>query len=143
MLTVSQLNANRERYVGTTVSVEGRVYVLTISGLRPCPASQPCPKYDDAMLALAVTDSSSVIVREDQLIRLYRRPSAGAAAEPVHCRIVDENVPTFDCGAFRPGSVSTATGVFTRAQQAVQTVVSPNGQPTVLKYQDIYYVVLE
>jgi len=143
MLSVSQLNSNKDQYVGATVSVEGRIHVLTVSGLKPCPAGQPCPKYDDALLTLADSGTSAFIVPEDKLLRLYRRPSAGTAAEPIHCRIVDENVPAFDCGAFTADRVSTVSGVFTRAQEAVQTVVGPDGQPKVLKYQDTYYLLID
>jgi len=143
MLSVSQLNSNREQYVGAAISVEGRIHVLTVSGLKPCPAGQPCPKYDDALLTLSDIDISAVVVPEDKLVRLYRRPSPAMPAEPIHCRIVDENVPTFDCGAFAAGSVSTVNGVFTRAQEPVQTVVGPDGQPTVLKYQDTYYLLID
>ncbi len=141
-ISVVQLEANKAAYVGVRVTVEGRVYVQTVSGLHPCVHGQPCPKYDDALLALA-DPAAPVVPPDNELVRLYRRPNPTAAAEQIHCAIVNESVPTFDCGSFTPGSVATVTGVFTREQVPYQTVVGPDGHANVIKYQDAYYLLLD
>lgn len=140
-VTVTALMSTKEAYAGRRITVEGRVHVMTLSGLRACQPGQPCPKFDDALLTLM--DSRISRVPSDQLLRLYRRSGAAGAAEQIHCRIVDENVPTFDCGQFTPDAVRTVEGVFTKERVPDQTVVDATGHIQVLSYRDVYYLLID
>jgi hypothetical protein len=141
-LTVSKLNESKDTYVGKKIAVEGEVYVLTLSGLHGCGPGQSCPKYDDALLTL-VDVQRSAAVQADQMIRLYRRATPTDRPEPIHCRIVDENTPTFDCGQFVRGAVTTVEGVFTKEQVPDQVVGDSTGHIEVLKYRDTYYLLID
>ena len=141
-LTVSTLNANKDAYVGKKIAVEGEVYVLTLSGLHACDAAQPCPKYDDALLTL-VDLQRDPVPRQEQMIRLYRRSAATDRPEQIHCKIVDENAPTFDCGRFVRSAVTTVEGVFTKDRVPDQVVGDSRGNIQVLKYRDAYFMVID
>ena len=141
-LTVSKLHESKDTYVGKKIAVEGEVYVLTLSGLHACEPGQHCPKYDDALLALIDVQRDAVL-RQEQMIRLYRRPTPTDRPEPIHCKIVDENTPTFDCGRFIRGAVTTVEGVFTKEQVPDQVVGDSTGHIQVLKYLDTYYLLID
>jgi hypothetical protein len=141
-LTVSRLNESKDTYVGKKISVEGEVYVLTLSGLHACGPGQHCPKYDDALLTLVDLQRGAVL-RQEQIVRLYRRSTPTDRPEPIHCKIVDENTPTFDCGQFVHGAVTTVEGVFTKEQVPDQVVGDSTGHIEVLKYRDTYYLLID
>jgi|SoiMethySBSTD1v2_1073268.scaffolds.fasta_scaffold2062875_1 hypothetical protein len=141
-LTVSKLNGSKDVYVGKKISVEGEVYVLTLSGLHACDPAQRCPKYDDALLTLVDLQRDSVL-RQEQMIRLYRRSTSTDRPEPIHCKIVDENTPAFDCGQFVRGAVTTVHGVFTKERVPDQVVGDSTGHIQVLKYRDTYFVLID
>jgi hypothetical protein len=141
-LAVSKLNENKDAYVGKKISVKGEVYVLTLSGLHACDPGQHCPKYDDALLSL-VDPQRDAVLRQEQMIRLYRRSSSTDRPEQIHCKIVDENAPTFDCGQFVRGAVTTVEGVFTKDRVPDQVVGDSTGHIQVLKYRDAYFMLID
>jgi hypothetical protein len=140
---VSKLNANKDAYVGRKITLEGRVYVLTLSGLHACDAAQPCPKYDDALLTLLDLQTDDAVLRQERMIRLYRRSPSTDRPEPVHCKIVDETAPTFECGKFVHGSVMTVQGLFMKEQVPDQVVGDSTGRLSVVKYRDEYFLLID
>lgn len=141
VVSVGDLMAAKATYVGRRIAVEGRVHVQTLSGLHACEAGQACPKYDDALLTLMDARASKPAAEE--VLRVYRRSAAAGTAEQVHCRIVDQNLPAFDCGRYVPDSVVTVEGTFTGEQVPDQTVVDPSGRVQVLTYRSVYYLLLD
>jgi len=139
LLSIPALNDAKNTYVDKQIAVEGKVYVLTLSNLLTCQAEQPCPKYHDALLTLA--DARSAQVSSEQLVRLYRRSPTGAP-EQIHCRILTENPPTFDCGGFVNGTVVTIEGMFTRERVPDQVVGDSTGRSEVVSYRDVYYLLV-
>lgn len=141
-LTVSKLNESKDTYLGRKITVKGAVHVVTLSGLHACEAGQPCRKYDDALLTLVDLQRDAVL-RPEQMIRLYRRSTSTDRPEPIHCTIVDENTPTFDCGQFVRDSVTTVQGVFTKEQVPDQSVGDSAGRLDVLRYRDTYFLLID
>jgi hypothetical protein len=141
VVSVSQLNGNKSAYLGKRISVQGTVYVLTLSRLLACRAGEPCPQYDDALLALV--DSPPPAVTADQLVRLYRRSAVTRLPEQIHCKILREDTPTFDCGAFVRGTITTINGVFTSEQVPDQVVGDSTGRIEVVRYREVYYLLIE
>lgn len=141
LVSVRALNDARSTYAGKNVAVEGTVYVLTLSNLLTCPANQPCPKYHDALLTLADAGSGQSS-SPDQLVRLYRRSPATGAPEQVHCGILSESPPTFDCRGFVNGTVVTIEGTFTRDRVPDQVIGDSTGRSEVVSYRDVYYLLI-
>jgi hypothetical protein len=139
IIGVADVMNAKSTYAGRRIAVEGRVRVQTLSGLHACEAGQSCPKYDDALLTL-VNPRASKLAGEE-LLRIYRR-GANGKAEPVHCRIVDENLPAFDCGTYMPDAVVVVEGTFTKEPVPDQTVVDA-GRVRVLSYRDVFYLVID
>ena len=140
LLSIPALNDAKSTYVDKQIAVEGKVYVLTLSNLLTCQADQPCPKYHDALLTLA--DARSAQVSPEQLVRLYRRSPATGVPEQIHCKILSENPPTFDCGGFANGTVVTIEGMFTRERVPDQVVGDSTGRSEVVSYRDVYYLLV-
>lgn len=140
LLSIHQLNEATSSYVDKTIAVEGKVYVLTLSNLLTCQTEQPCPRYADALLTLSDTRSGQI--SPDQLVRLYRRSSATGVPEQIHCKILDQNVPTFDCGGFVNGTVVTIEGTFTRDRVPDQVIGDSTGRSEVVSYRDVYYLLV-
>ncbi len=141
VLSVHALNDAKGSYVAKNIAVEGKVYVLTLSNLLTCQAEQPCPRYSDALLTLADAGSGQVSSPE-QLVRLYRRSPVTGVPEQIHCKIVDQNTPRFDCGAFVNGTVVTIDGTFTRDRVPDQVVGDSTGRIEVVSYRDVYYLLV-
>ena len=143
VLGVLEVNSNKDVYVGKQISVRGKIYVRHNYSLMPCNADDPetCnPEIGDPTLHLVNPDSSSITPSGGQILDLYRSGSGGKY-EPVTCKTVNQN--TVDCGKYQQNEVTVIEGIFTRDKIPYQQVGDSSGNIKTLKYQDIYFLVIE
>ena len=143
VLSIQEVNSNKDAYVGKQISVRGKIYVRHNYSLMPCNANDPetCnPEIGDPTLHLVNPDSSSITPSGGQILDLYRSGSGGKY-EPVTCKTVNQN--TVDCGKYQQNEVTVIEGIFTRDKIPYQQVGDSAGNIKTLKYQDIYFLVIE
>jgi hypothetical protein len=137
VVTVSEVNANRESFVGKPIGVRGRIVVeeLQSAGAGPCNVATGVGCNPVALTRLHLVDPDSANTETNRL-DLYRQTSSGY--EPVSCRIL--GVGSYDCGAYVPGSLMVVDGTFTKYAEPVQQVIQPDGRAVVIRSQDIYFL---
>ncbi len=138
VLTVSQINANREAYVGTVVGVRGQIVLeeLQSAGAGPCNVATGVGCNPVALTRLHLVDPGSPNTATNR-VDLYRQTSAGTY-EPAGCKIL--GVGSYDCGAYPPGTVMVVEGTFTKYAEPIQQVTYPDGRVVVIRTQDIYFL---
>jgi hypothetical protein len=137
-LTVSQLNASRDTFVGQVVGVRGKLAVeeRLSADAGPCNVATGtgCNPVAQALLHLVDPDSpQSAAGRLD----LYRQMPDGAYV-PADCKILGPG--SYDCGSLTPGSVLVVVGTFTKYPEPIQQVIYPDGRAVVVHSRDIYFL---
>ncbi len=138
-VTVAQVSANRDAYVGKTISIRGRIVLeeLLSAGAGPCTPATGVGCNPVALTRLHVVDPDA-LDQSAARIDLYRRTSTGF--EPYACTILGPG--SYDCGAYKPGTVTVVDGLFTKYAQPVQQVIQPDGTTTVIRSEDVYILVV-
>lgn len=134
---IKEINANRDAYVGQTVSVQGRIHVEEYRSLEPCGASDPRCGWPIATSLHVVVPGEAR--SNSNSLELYE-VSPGGGYVPASCRIVSNTL--FDCGSFTKDAVATVQGRFVKDRQPIQTVGPGGGPPQVIQYKDIYFLVV-
>src|SRR3989344_27629 len=125
VLSIQEVNSNKDAYVGKQISVRGKIYVRHNYSLMPCNANDPetCnPEIGDPTLHLVNPDSSSITPSGGQILDLYRSVSGGK---------------------YQQNEVTVIEGIFTRDKIPYQQVGDSAGNIKTLKYQEIYFLVIE
>lgn len=142
VLSVLEVNSNKDAYVGKRLSVRGKIYVQHNYSLMPCSAEdvQCNPEIGDPTLHLTTPNNSSTQLTEGDIIALYRSDSAGGYV-PATCKNINQN--TVDCGKFQQNSVVVVEGIFTKDKIPYQQVGDSAGNIKTLKYKDIYFLAVK
>lgn len=128
VLSVSQINANKEAYTGKRIAVEGKVFFKHYEFAGPCTMEEGCPP--DAPLTISLVDrnySMPPYPGEGDILDLYKNSSSGYV--PVSCKPISETV--YDCGRqYTKDSIVIIEGVFVK-----ETRSPPN--------KNIYFLVIQ
>jgi hypothetical protein len=133
---IKEINANRDAYVGQTVSVDGRIHVEEYRSLEPCGAGEPRCGWPIATTLHVVVPGETR--NNSNSVDLYEL-SLGGGYVPARCRIVSNTL--FDCGSLTKDAVASVQGRFVKERQPTQTVGPSSGPPQVLLYKDVYFLV--
>src|SRR5690348_10905958 len=98
---IKEINANRDAYVGQTVSVEGRIHVEEYRSLEPCGAADPRCGWPIATTLHVVVPGEAR--NNSNSLDLYELSPAGKHV-PARCRIVSNT--QFDCGSLTKDAVA-------------------------------------
>ena len=131
VLSVVDLLTNREQYLGTQVSIRGRIVVNIINSERPCPTDgSVCDTTMGAQLEL--WDPQQTPGTENKIL-IFRN------GEPYPCeKIAPEQ---YRCGTYINGELSIVHGIWSKDQVPDQVVGYSGGQPPkVLKWKDRYFL---
>ena len=134
---IKEINANRDAYVGQTVSLEGRIHVEEYRSLEPCGAGDPRCGWPIATTLHVVVPGEAR--NNSNSLDLYEL-SLGLEHVPASCRIVSNTL--FDCGSLTKDAVATLQGRFVKERRPTQTVGQSGGPPQILQYKDIYFLVV-
>jgi hypothetical protein len=134
---IKEINANRDAYVGQTLSVEGRIHVEEYRSLEPCGAVDPRCGWPTATTLHVVVPGERR--NHSNSLDLYEL-KLGKGHVPASCRIISNTV--FDCGSLTKDTVATVQGRFVKERRPTQTVGSSGGPPQILQYEDIYFMVV-
>ena len=135
---IKEINANRDAYLGQTVSVQGRIHVEAYRSLEPCGAADPRCGWPTAA-TLHVVEPGEARSNSNSL-DLYEL-SPGGGHVPASCRIVSST--QFDCGSLAKDAVATVQGRFVKERKPTQTDGPSGGPPQALQYKDIYFLVVK
>ena len=131
VFSVVELLTNKEQYLGTQVSVRGRIVVNIIYSERPCPTDgSVCDTTMGAQLELWEPQQTPGI---ENKILIFRN------GEPYPCeKIAPEQ---YRCGTYINGELLIVHGIWSKDQVPDQVVGYSGGQPpTVLKWKDRYFL---
>ncbi len=134
---IKAINADRPAYAGQTIEVRGRIHVEEYRSLEPCATADPRCGWPSATTLHVVvpgearTDSNSLDLYE---------VSPGGQYRPAGCRVLSNT--KFDCGPLTKDAVMTVRGLFVKERKPIQTAGPSGGPPQVLRYQDIYFLVV-
>lgn len=134
---IKEINADRDAYVGQTVSVEGRVHVEEYRTLEPCDAGDPRCGWPIATTLHVVVPGEAR--NDSNSLDLYEW-SLGRGNVPASCRVVSNTL--FDCGSLIKDAVATVQGRFVKERRPTQTVGPGGGPPQIVQYKDVYFVVV-
>lgn len=134
---IKDINANRDAYVGQTVSVEGRIHVEEYRSLEPCGQADPrCGWPISATLHVVVPGE---VRNNSNSLDLYEQRVDGKHV-PASCRIISNT--QFDCGSLKKDAVATIQGRFVKERQPTQTAGPAGGPPQAVQYKDVYFLVV-
>ena len=131
VLSVVELLTNREQYLGTQVSVRGRIVVNIIYSERPCQTDgSVCDTTMGAQLELWEPQQTP---GTEKKILIFRH------GQPYACqKIAPEQ---YRCGTYINGELLTVHGIWSKDQVPDQVVGYSGGQPPrVLKWRDRYFL---
>jgi hypothetical protein len=131
VFSVVELLTKKEQYLGTQVSVRGRIIVDIIYSGRPCPTDgSVCDTTMGAQLEL--WDPQQTPGTENKIL-IFRN------GEPYPCeKIAPEQ---YRCGTYINGELSIVHGIWSKDQVPDQVVGYSGGQPPkVLKWKDRYFL---
>ncbi|SRR5216684_4510377 len=124
-LTVSDVNDNRQRYVGQQITLRGKVVVTpALSQVQCPPPGTPCDRI--VSIAVSLVDEGSR-TQVDSGLPIYHN------SQPYPCTHSSER--NFRCGNFVNGSITTVTGFFVKSRVPSQSVDNK-----VIKWRDFYYL---
>lgn len=133
---VTDITSNKELYIGKTIKVSGKIEMRERLGAGPqcvdCPSNVGQPT-----LHIVNPDGNQWV--EGNAIDLYRKIGDGKY-EPLTCKVVTTN--SYDCGKYKNDSITIVEGIFIKYQIPAQTVGDSTGRTEVIKWQDIYILVL-
>jgi hypothetical protein len=118
-VTIAQVNANRDAYVGQRIEVEGRIDVEPVT----------------ATLNLVVPGEARTLLNS---LALYEIAPEGNYV-PARCRSVTD--ATYDCGSLAKDAVTALQGSFVKIQQPHDTRLGP-GPGQLYLVQDVYFLLV-
>ena len=139
VLTVAEVNGNREGLLGQSLQVRGQVHVQQHFSRRPCnPATgDGCDPSTGNVVQLVVPGQPAT---GRNVLDLYR-PNAAGDYEPISCKPSPSGA--FDCGAgLTPGTVTVLTGELRKRRIVTGKVVNADGTSRDTEYRDTYFLVL-
>ena len=138
ILSVAELDAAKDAYAGKQIKVKGKIYINPLYGEGPCPApvgatsALPCDTIMGINLFLSA-ESSITPWNVVPPVLIYQN------GKPYPCTHSSDT--DYACGGFSQGEIRTLEGVFVKTQVPFQSIgVSGGGPPTVIKWQDFYYL---
>jgi hypothetical protein len=138
VLTVAEVNANREAVLGRTLRVRGQVHVEQHFSRRPCneATGEGC---DPSMGNVVQLVTPGQPVGADNVIDLYRS-KPGGEYEPIPCTRSPGGA--FDCGGLAIGTVTVVEGELRKQRIVTGRIIHPDGTSTPTEFRDAYFLVV-
>ncbi|MDO8551222.1 MAG: hypothetical protein Q7S03_00875 [bacterium] len=140
VLNVIDVTGNKQLYIDKKISIYGKVVLRERLGAGPeCAGGSNCPSnVGEPTLHLVNPDANQWT--EGNAIDLYKKIGEGKY-ETLTCKVVTKS--NYDCGKYKDNSVTTIQGIFIKYQIPAQTIGTSSGKTEVIKWQDIYILVVE
>lgn len=140
VLSASEIYSNKEKYAGKKVKVAGRIYFKLFESEMPCSLNtgEGCNNTSKIEVSIVDSSASSNIFPGDKIINLYK--SSNGQNKPYTCF---GGPNTTDCGIYKKNAATVIEGMFIKDKAPYQIVGNSSGKMEVVKYQDIYYLLVE
>jgi hypothetical protein len=138
VVTPSDVLARPESFLDSDIRVRGRIHLVRQDNLGPAapPTGASSNSATSASLQLVTVGEPP---GTPATLDLYRTGAQGVA-EPVGCKAIAAN--QFDCDAFTPDAVTVVSGRLSKHRIPTQQVGSSAGDIRVLKYREIYVLLV-
>jgi len=138
VMTPSEVLARPESFLDSDIRVRGRIHLVREDNLDPA-APSPGPDSTRPTSASLQLVTVGAAPSAPATLDLYRTGRQGSL-EPVGCKALAAN--QFDCGAFTPDAVTVVSGRLSKHRIPTQQVGSSAGDLRILKYREIYVLLV-
>lgn len=139
ILSVPEVLANKEILAGKEIKVRGMVFVKYFAGMVECSVNPITDCMKEAVPKVSLRDPNNTTTPWTSEIDIYAKTIEGNYT-PFPCKFVTGGV---DCGQFKDREIATFKGLFVKDKVPLQVIGSSSGQSEVIKWQDIYFLVVD